>query len=90
MSRVRVSTTVDGELLRAARAAVGGATDSYVLETALKALLWSYRSAAVDSAYETAYAVAPLTTSDDCGDLESWRNDAGSVSPVLARRGQAR
>ena len=73
MPRVRVSTTVDAELLREARAAHGPGTDASVVEAALTAYLRAHRSAEIDNAYAVAYASQPLDTSDAWGDLASWQ-----------------
>lgn len=78
MSRVRVSTTVDGDLLSAARKAHGGQTDSSLLEDALRALLAEHDRAAIDSAYADAYVSHPLDEPDEWGDLVSWRAAAGA------------
>ncbi|HKX69071.1 MAG TPA: antitoxin MazE5 [Intrasporangium sp.] len=78
MARVRVSTTVDAELLQAAREAHGGPTDASLLEAALRALLASQRSAAIDADYERAYADQPLESPDAWGDLASWRQHSGA------------
>ena len=74
--RVRVSTTVDETLLKQARRRLKGATDSRVIEEALKMLLAHYRAAEIDAAY-AAYDDVPLSTPDEWGDLESWREAAG-------------
>lgn len=73
MARTRVSTTVDEELLQAARRAMPDARDSSVLEAALEALLRSQRSAEVDAAYAKAYAQSPIDEPDEWGDLSGWR-----------------
>jgi hypothetical protein len=74
--RVRVSTTVDESLLKQARRKLKGATDSRVIEEALKMLLAHYRAAEIDAAYAV-YDEIPLSTPDEWGDLESWREAAG-------------
>jgi len=73
MTRIRVSTTVDEELLESARASMPEARDSSVLEAALEALLRSQRSAEVDAAYAKAYAQSPIDKPDEWGDLSGWR-----------------
>jgi Arc/MetJ family transcription regulator len=78
MARVRVSTTVDGDLLSAARRAHGGHTDSSLLEDALRALLAEHDRAAVDACYADAYARHPLEEADEWGDLATWRTGAGA------------
>lgn len=77
MSRVRVSTTVDGVLLSRAREARSGVADSVLLDEALAALLASRRSAEVDAAY-AAYDDHPLSEPDGWGDLGSFRAAAGA------------
>lgn len=72
MPRVRISTTVDGELLMRARAAHGGDTDASLIEAALTELLNRHRRAEVDAAYAAAYRDHPLDPRDDWGDLGSW------------------
>lgn len=75
--RVRVSTTVDGELLDAARAVSPGASDSAVLDAALAALVSRHRRAEVDASY-SAYDERPLDEPDEWGDLASFRSAAAS------------
>lgn len=72
MSKVRVSTTVNAELLAAARQAHGPATDSSLLEEALAAYLAAHRSREIDRKYEAAFAAHPLDEPDAWGDLASW------------------
>jgi hypothetical protein len=71
MARVRVSTTVDRELLTGAREARGGLPDSALIDEALKALLARERAAEIDAAY-SAYDDFPLDTPDAWGDLASF------------------
>ena len=75
MARVRVSTTVDEELLTEARRVRSDPTDSALLDAALKALVERERAAELDAAY-AAYDEAPLDTKDDWGDLASFREAA--------------
>lgn len=77
MSRARLSTTVDSELLAEARRLRVGTTDASMVEQALRALLAAHRDAEVDAAY-AAYDQHPLDEPDDWGDLESWRQAAGA------------
>lgn len=77
MARVRVSTTVDGELLAKARETVNGATDAALIDEALRALLARHRTAEVDAAY-AAYDDHPLDEPDEWGDLRSFREAAGA------------
>jgi len=73
--RVRISTTVDENLLKQARRKLKGATDSKVIEEALVMLLNHYRAAEIDASYE-AYDRMPLSMPDEWGDLESWHEAA--------------
>ncbi len=79
MSRLRVSTTVDGELLTRARSLRAGVNDAALLDEALAALVARHRSAEVDAAYEAAYDTHPLDEPDEWGDLASFRNSAGAT-----------
>jgi hypothetical protein len=72
MAKVRVSTTVDADLLDRARAAHGGPTDASLLEAALEALLATHRDAEFDEAYRSGYAEHPVDEPDEWGDLASW------------------
>ena len=76
MARVRVSTTVDGALLREARSRSGRPNDSSLLDEALEALITRHRSAEVDAAYG-AYDDQPLSDPDAWGDLASFRKAVG-------------
>lgn len=77
MSRVRVSTTVDGELLAEARNTCGGTTDAALLDEALRALLARHRAGTIDATY-AAYDAHPLGEPDDWGDLQSFREAAAA------------
>jgi antitoxin MazE5 len=77
MARVRVSTTVDGELLGRARELRSGLPDSALIDAALAALLVAHRSAEIDAAY-AAYDAHPLHEVDEWGDLASFRAAAGA------------
>ena len=77
MPRVRLSTTVDEQLLGDARRALEGKPDSVVIDGALAALLARHRSAQVDAAY-TAYDEHPLAEPDEWGDLATFRAAAGA------------
>ncbi len=76
MNRVRISTTVDGELLTQARRARSGVADSALIDEALAALLARQRAAEIDAAY-AAYDAKPLDGEDEWGDLASFRAAAG-------------
>lgn len=77
MARVRVSTTVDAELLADARRHRAGVNDAVLLDEALAALLARHRSAEIDAAYD-AYDEHPLDERDAWGDLASFREAAAS------------
>ena len=76
MSRTRLSTTVDSDLLASARK-VTGKPDSAVIDEALAALLARRRSAEVEAGYST-YDAHPLDEPDAWGDLASFRRAAGA------------
>ena len=77
MARVRVSTTVDEELLRHARRVCKGKQDSALIDAALEALLSRHRSSEVDASY-AAYDEHPLGEADEWGDLASFREAAAA------------
>ncbi len=78
MARVRISTTVDSDLLAGARHAYADASDAVVIDEALRALLARHRAAEIDSAY-AAYDRRPLDEEDEWGDLASFRPAAGTT-----------
>jgi hypothetical protein len=77
MSRTRISTTVDTELLARARRSRSGVADSALIDEALAALLARQRAAEIDAAY-SAYDARPLDENDEWGDLASFRAAAGA------------
>jgi len=77
MSRVRVSTTVDQELLASARRLRSTSTDAALLDEALAALLARHRTADIDAAYAV-YDEHPLEEPDAWGDLASFREAAAA------------
>lgn len=77
MARVRVSTTVDEQLLASARRARSELADSALLDEALTALLARNRTAEIAAAY-AAYDRLPLDLDDAWGDLASFRTAAGA------------
>jgi len=79
MSRFRVSTTVDGDLLTQARTLRKGATDAVLFDEALGALVAIHRGAEIDAAYADAYGSDPLDEPDEWGDLASFRKAAGAT-----------
>lgn len=72
MPRVRLSTTVDPDLLARARALAPGGTDASLVEAALRALLEDHRRGAVDEAYAAAYRDHPVDEPDAWGDLATF------------------
>jgi spermidine synthase len=77
MARSRVSTTVDEDLLSAARALRAGLADAALLDEALAALIARNRAAEIDAAY-SAYDKHPLDEPDEWGDLASFGRAAAS------------
>ncbi len=77
MNRIRLSTTVDAELLSGARSMRSGTTDAALIDEALRALLAKHRSAEVDASY-AAYDEHPVNEPDEWGDLASWRQAAAA------------
>lgn len=77
MSRTRVSTTVDKDLLTEARRVAAAGSDAALLDQALGALLAQHRRAEVDHAYR-AYDDHPLDEPDEWGDLASFGRAAAS------------
>ena len=76
MSRIRISTTVDEDLLQVARRLRSGTTDASMIDEALQALVERHRSAEIDASY-AAYDEHPLNEPDEWGDLASFREAAG-------------
>lgn len=77
MSRMRVSTTVDEDLLASARQLRIASTDAALLDEALAALLARHRAADINAAY-AAYDEHPLEQPDAWGDLASFREAAAA------------
>lgn len=77
MSRTRVSTTVDEDLLTEARRVAATGSDAALLDQALGALVAQHRRAEVDHAYR-AYDEHPIDEPDEWGDLASFRAAASS------------
>ena len=77
MSRTRLSTTVNEQLLDNARGLRSGITDAALIDEALAALLIRHRSAEVDASY-AAYDQHPLDEPDEWGDLASFRRAAAA------------
>ncbi len=77
MARIRVSTTVDGQLLDDARRVRADLNDAALLDEALAALLARYKAAEIDASY-AAYDHQPIDTPDEWGDLASFHEAATS------------
>ena len=75
MARVRISTTVDEDLLTEARTVRPGVRDAALIDEALRALSSAHRNAEIDAAY-AAYDEHPLDEPDEWGDLASFREAA--------------
>lgn len=78
MARVRISTTVDEQLLADARGLGAGENDAEMMDAALAALLARHRRVETDRAYAEAYAEHPIDGADEWGDLASFRDAAAS------------
>jgi hypothetical protein len=78
MTRTRLSTTVDKELLDDARRVLSGVTDAALVDEALRALLVRHRAAEIDESY-VAYDEHPLDAPDEWGDLASFRRAAAAT-----------
>ena len=77
MARVRLSTTVDADLIGAARQLRPGTKDAPLVDEALRALLAVHRAAEIDIGYSVCDE-QPLDQPDEWGDLASWRRAAGA------------
>jgi hypothetical protein len=75
MTRVRVSTTVDGDLLERARGLDHRQNDAALIDEALRSLLARHRVTEIDATY-SAYDDHPLDAADEWGDLASFREAA--------------
>ena len=77
MARVRVSTTVDEDLLAEARRASGGRPDAVLIDEALRSFLLRHRAAELDVEYDV-YDAHPFEERDEWGDLASFRDAAAA------------
>lgn len=77
MKRIRLSTTVNSDLLTQARGVRPGITAAALIDEALTALLARHRAAEIDASY-SAYDDHPADQPDEWGDLASWRRAAGA------------
>ena len=76
MTRIRVSTTVDENLLTRARGLRTASTDAALLDEALESLLARHRAVEIDAGYAV-YDEHPLDEPDEWGDLAAFRAAAG-------------
>jgi hypothetical protein len=72
MTRTRVSTTVDGAKLAAARRIRPDVADAVLLDEALAALIAKHRAAEIDAGYAV-YDDQPLDQTDEWGSLAEFR-----------------
>jgi len=72
MTRTRVSTTVDGELLEEARRLRANVNDATLLDEALRALVARNRASEIESAY-LIYDELPIDDADEWGNLAEFR-----------------
>jgi hypothetical protein len=77
MTRIRVSTTVDEDLLVNARRLRSKLTDAALLDEALRALVARHRATEIDTAYSV-YERHPLDEPDEWGDLASFRDSSAA------------
>ena len=77
MARTRLSTTVDSDLVTAARSLRAGTTDATLVDDAFRALPARHRAGEIDASY-AAYDELPADQPDQWGDLASWRQAAGA------------
>ena len=77
IARVRISTTVDEQLLAMARRMRSEVADSVLIDEALGALVARNRAVEIDAAY-AAYDRLPIDADDEWGDLASFRRAAGA------------
>jgi hypothetical protein len=84
MARIRVSTTVDEDLLAEARR-LRPVKDAELLDEALRGLVRVHREAEIDAAYERAYTEHPIDEPDEWGDLASFARAIGASKGRSAR-----
>lgn len=77
MARVRISTTVDEQLLATARRTRSELADAALIDAALTAFLAHHRAGEIDAAYAV-YDRVPLDVDDEWGNLASFRKAAGA------------
>ena len=76
--RIRISTTVSGELLSNARTALPELNDASLMDRALAALCAEHRAAEIDRSYKI-FGELPLDTQDEWGNLADFLDSAGGV-----------
>jgi hypothetical protein len=75
--RARVSTTVDGDLLKEARRLRSTSNDATLLDEALSALVARNRAGEIDAAY-AAYDEFPMDAKDEWGNRAAFRAGAAA------------
>jgi hypothetical protein len=78
MARIRLSTTVNEDLLATVRRLRSGLTDAALIDEALEALVARHRSAEVDASY-TGYDKHPVDEPDEWGNLAEFRQAAAAT-----------
>jgi hypothetical protein len=78
MARIRLSTTVNPDLLANARRLRSGLTDAALIDEALEALLARQRSAEIDASY-AGYDKHPVDEPDEWGNLVEFRQAAAAT-----------
>ena len=76
--RIRISTTVSGELLSNARDALPELNDASLMDRALAALCAEHRAAEIDRSYKI-FGELPLDTQDEWGNMVDFLDSAGAV-----------
>lgn len=79
MTRARISTTVDGEVLDDLRRLRSGVPDSALVDEALLMLYKALRGEEIDRQIREAYARHPLDEPDEWGSLAAWVEAAGKT-----------
>jgi hypothetical protein len=82
MPRIRVSTTVDTELLARARAHRQGIKDAELLDEALGLLVAQERRVETDRAIARGYEQHPFDEPDEWGSLAEWVDGVHDVKAV--------
>ena len=86
MARIRLSTTVNAELLTSARSLRAGCTDAVLIDEALGALLAANRAAEVDASSPPTTSIRPMSLTPGA----MWRagadRPAADDHPAGARR----